>query len=95
MSLYTKLFPCRGCEAKDAELARTGETMRWLEEQIDLQNRRLVEIADPRANERVVQAARLDRKPDTPPARVAPYDGLRLPGTEPSPEPGWEVDQES
>jgi hypothetical protein len=56
-----------------------------MEKQLDIQNQRLVEIADPRANERVVQAARLDRKPDTPPARVAPYAGLRLPGTEPSP----------
>jgi len=94
MSLWTKLFPCRGCEAKDAELERKEKQFRWFEGQLDAQNRRLVEIADPHANERVVQADRLSRKPIFAGPRADPNAGIRLPGTEPAPPPTWEVDPE-
>jgi len=92
MSLWTKLFSCRGCDAREAELQRKESQLRWFERQLDLQNRRLVEIADPRANERVVQADRLERKPILAGPRAAPDAGIRLPGTEPAPIPDWEVD---
>ena len=94
MSFWSKLFPCRGCEAKDAELARREGQLRWFESQMDRQNKRLVEIADPHAEERVVQADRLSRKPIFAGPRAAPYAGTRLPGTEPAPTPDWEVDPE-
>jgi hypothetical protein len=93
MSFWSKLFPCRGCEARDAELERVQKSLRWLEGQVENQNKRLVEIADPHAEERVVQADRLGRKPITPPRRADPDAGLRLPGTEPAPLPDWEVDE--
>jgi hypothetical protein len=95
MSLWTKLFPCRGCEARDAEIARLERQIVWFEGQVNLQNRRLVEIADPRANERLVQADRLERKPILAGPRADPNAGIRLPGTEPAPPPTWEVDSEA
>jgi hypothetical protein len=87
------LFGCRGCEAKSAEIRRLGEQLKWFEEQVDRQNRRLLEVADPRINERLVQADRLDRRPVTAAPRAAP-DAPLLPGTEPAPPPAWEVDVE-
>ncbi len=92
---WPKLFPCRGCEARDAELERIGKTLQWFESQLDQQNKRLIEIADPHANERVVQADRLGKKPILRPPRADPSAGLILPGTEPAPRPDWEVDDEA
>jgi hypothetical protein len=88
------LFSCRGCEAKEAEIRRLLERQKWFEDQVDRQNKRLIELTDPGANTRVVQADRLDRKPVTAPTRAAPAPPL-LPGTEPAPPPAWEVDAES
>jgi hypothetical protein len=88
------LLSCRGCEAKNAEILRLEARLKWFEDQIDRQNKRLLEIADPRINERLVQADRLDRKPVTAAPRAAPAAPL-LPGTEPAPESPWEVDAES
>ena len=92
---WPKLFPCRGCEARDAELERAGKTLQWFESQLDQQNKRLIEIADPHANERVVQADRLKDRPILRPPRADPSAGLILPGTEPAPSPDWEVDPEA
>jgi hypothetical protein len=86
-------WPCRGCAAKEEEIERLQEQLRWFEGQLDAQNKRLVEIADPRANERVVQAERLEKRPHSP-LRAAPAAGPILPGTEPAPPPMWEVDAE-
>ena len=88
------LFTCRGCEARTSEILRLEARLEWFEDQIDRQNKRLLEIADPRINERLVQADRLDRRPVTAAPRAAP-DAPLLPGTEPAPPPPWEVDAES
>lgn len=90
-----KLFgKCEGCAAKDAELARMHEREEWYQKQVDQQNRRLLELADPNANARLVQADRLDRKPVSAP-RAAPPPPPVLPGSEPSPPRDWEVDAEA
>ena len=88
-----RLFGCAACEAKDDEIAHQKEMIEWLQGQLDVQNKRFLEIADPRANERVVQADRLAKKPistQRPPRAAGPL----LPGTEPSPESSWEVADE-
>lgn len=84
---------CVACEAKDGEIARQKETIEWLQGQLDVQNKRFLEIADPRANERVVQADRLAARPITAP-KPMPAPGPLLPGTEPSPATPWEVSDE-
>jgi hypothetical protein len=95
MSFWSKLFPCRGCEAREAELDRASVRLAWFERQLDMQNRRLIEIADPRSNERLVQADRLDKRPIIAGPRADPNAGsIRLPGTEPPPPTDWEVDAE-
>ena len=61
----------------------------------DAQNKRFLEIADPHANARVVQADRLAQKPISVP-RPPTAEGPLLPGTEPSPAESlsWEVAHE-
>ena len=89
-----KLFgPCEACAAKDAEIQRLNDRLTWFETQVDRQNKRLLEIADPSANQRLVQADRLERRPITAAPRAAPPEPL-LPGTEPEAPPAWEVDGE-
>ena len=87
------IFPCRGCASKEAEIGRLNDQLRWFEEQVDKQNKLLLEIADPRINERMVQADRLRERPVSAAPRAAPASPL-LPGTEPAPPPAWEVDSQ-
>jgi len=87
------LFPCRACKAKDDEIAHQQETILWLQGQLDRQNKRFLEIADPGANDRVVQADRRAAKPISAPKPLMAPEPL-LPGTEPSPAPSWEVTDE-
>jgi hypothetical protein len=81
---------CSACSAKDGEIARQKETIEWLQAQLDAQNKRFLEIADPGANSRVVQADRRAAAPISAPQAPKAVDPL-LPGTEPSPAPSWEV----
>ena len=87
-----RLFQCDGCKAKEEEIGRLHERIAWFEKQVDQQNRRLLELADPAANQRLVQADRLEKRPISAP-RAAPASPV-LPGTEPSPPPTWEIDVE-
>jgi hypothetical protein len=90
-----RIFGCRGCEARENEISRQQRVIEWLQGQVDVQNKRFLEITDPRANERVVQADRLDRKPVTTSRKPSEPRPL-LPGTEPSPSTdSWEVADES
>lgn len=86
--------PCEGCSARQAEIDRLERRLSRYDDQIDGLMKRMTELADPRINERLVQADRLERKPIPAPQRAAPEAPL-LPGTEPAPRPSWEVDSES
>jgi len=91
--VLTDLFRCRACRAKDQEIERLVAQVRWAQDQMDLQNRRLAEIAAPRTNERVAASLRQPRTP--PPPRVLRAEEIPPMGFEVPPEPDFVIVDEN
>jgi hypothetical protein len=86
-----RLFGCSACAAKDREIARQDAHLRWLQQQLDQQNKRLAEIAAPHSVGRIAAA---ERAP-APARRIAidPDQGSAdLPGFEPATPPSVELE---
>jgi hypothetical protein len=79
--IIRRLFGCRACDVRERELERAHDEIRWLGEQLNRQNVRLVEMVSPGA------AARASRAEDPPQSRPVPF---RVPAREKAAIPGFE-----
>lgn len=88
------LFRCRGCQAKDGELAFLRAQLQKQNEMLEGQHRRLAELAEPGISMRIAGATRFEKRPveALPPRPVRMQGGFPGYGPEPA-RPALEVDE--
>jgi len=94
------LFDCRGCKAKDSEIAHLMGQLDKLQAMVENGQKRLAELAEPGISLRLAGAARQEKRPETSGATAAALRHVRrmVPGfpdygPEPKMGPHVEVDE--
>jgi hypothetical protein len=81
-----RLFRCRVCEAKDAQIEDLKKNLAWAQREVELSRKTLTEIVEPHANSRIAHSERPR------PAAMRLVPGPAIPGFEPPVQTFVEVD---
>lgn len=85
------LFKCRGCEAKDAEIAHLRAELERFHQHLERAQQRLTEIAVPGIEKRIASATQPIREA---PKRAVPLVASSFPGYGPRPaRPAYDVQE--
>lgn len=85
------MFECKGCKAKDEEIAHLQANVAKLLEMVEKSSAKVMELAEPGVNRRMQPQPQAPGGPPTPRYAVPP----QYPGYEPRVETVFEVDEES